>query len=41
MIWEVDENLDERVDFHEFKLMYKRCNYDDTGLEPRSLFNLV
>ena len=41
MIWEVDENLDDRVDVHEFELMYKRCRNDKTGLEPRSLFNLV
>ena len=32
MIWEVDENLDQRVDFYEFELMYKRCIYDKSGL---------
>jgi len=41
MIWEVDENLDDRVDKEEFDLMYKRCIKDDTGLEPKNLFNLV
>ena len=35
MIWEVDENLDGRVDAYEFELMYKRCIFDKTGLEPR------
>lgn len=38
MIWEVDEDLDEHVDMYEFKLMYKRCIYDKTGLEPRYFY---
>jgi hypothetical protein len=37
----VDENLDGFVDEKEFELMYKRCIEDDTGLEPKTLFNLV
>ena len=41
MIWEVDENLDGRIDEYEFRLMYKRCVNDQTGLEPRNLYNLV
>eukprot|EP00941_MAST-03F_sp_MAST-3F-sp1_P005414 g5414.t1 len=41
MIWEVDENLDNRVDWEEFKLMYKRNMEDETGLEPFQLFNVV
>jgi hypothetical protein len=41
MIWEVDDNLDYQIDYHEFILMYKRCRFDDTGLEPRTLYNLV
>eukprot|EP01017_Pseudomicrothorax_dubius_P006935 TRINITY_DN1207_c0_g1_i1.p1 TRINITY_DN1207_c0_g1~~TRINITY_DN1207_c0_g1_i1.p1 ORF type:complete len:267 (-),score=81.60 TRINITY_DN1207_c0_g1_i1:111-911(-) len=41
MIWEVDENLDGKVDWYEYELMYKRCIYDETGLEPKSLFNMV
>jgi len=41
MIWEVDENLDKRVDENEFVLMYKKCIEDSTGLEARNLFNLV
>lgn len=35
MIWEVDEDLDEFVISYEFELMYKRCIFDKTGLEPR------
>jgi hypothetical protein len=41
MIWEVDEDLDRSVCRYEFELMYKRCVFDRTGLEPRNLFNLV
>ena len=40
MIWEVDENLDQRVDFYEFELMYKRCIYDKSGLGTH-LYNLM
>ena len=40
-IWEVDEDLDGCVNEYEFTLMYKRCIFDKTGLEPRNLFNLV
>lgn len=38
---DVDENLDGRVNEYEFWLMYKRCITDQTGLEPKALFNLV
>ena len=41
MIWEVDENLDKRVDEKEFELMYKKCIEDKNFLEPKNLFNLV
>jgi len=41
MIWEVDENLDGCINYYEFELMYKRCRFDTTGLEPRNLYNLV
>ena len=37
----MDEDLNDNVDKYEFELMYKRCVFDKTGLEPRSLYNLV
>lgn len=41
MVWEVDEDLDGVVSWDEFLSMYLRCVGDKTGLEPRTLFNLV
>ena len=41
IIWEVDDDLDGYVSKDEFQTMYKRCISDDTGLEPRKLYNLV
>lgn len=41
IIWEVDDDLDGYVSREEFQVMYKRCISDETGLEPRKLFNLV
>merc|ERR1719440_734628 len=40
-IWEVDEDLDQHVSMDEFLTIYQRCISDQTGLEPRNLFNLV
>lgn len=40
-IWEVDEDLDGSINEYEFTLMYKRCIFDKTWLEPRNLFNLT
>ena len=34
MIWECDEDLDNGLNWKEFKLMYCRNNTDKTGLEP-------
>lgn len=31
MIWEVDEDCDEKVDWEEFQSMYERCRNDKTG----------
>lgn len=41
MIWEVDENLDKKVDEKEFELMYKKCIEDKIHLEPKNLFYFV
>lgn len=41
MIWEVDENLDKKVNEKEFELMYKKCIEDSSHLEPKNLFHFV
>ncbi|DBA76788.1 hypothetical protein WJX79_007068 [Trebouxia sp. C0005] len=41
MIWEVDEDCDQGLNWSEFQAMYHRCNNDKTGYEPRRLFNVV
>ena len=41
MIWEVDEELDQRTDWAEFLLMFERSLSDETGLEPSKLFHTV
>lgn len=41
MIWEVDEDLDECVDWSEFRKMFIRNAIDRTGLEMSKLFNLT
>ncbi|KAL3151990.1 Outer dynein arm docking complex 3 [Trebouxia sp. C0010 RCD-2024] len=41
MIWEVDEDCDQGLNWAEFQAMYHRCNNDKTGYEPRRLFNVV
>ena len=37
----MDDDLDGFVSRKEFDTMYKRCISDQSGLEPRKLFNLV
>lgn len=41
MIWEVDEDHDEKVGWEEFKRAYERCSNDIHGTEPRQLYNVV
>ena len=41
MIWEVDDNCDGHVDWTEFTTMFRRSMEDQTGLEPRALFEVV
>lgn len=35
LIWEVDEDCDTQISSYEFELMYKRCIFDKTYMEPR------
>lgn len=37
----MDDDLDKCISKLEFEKMYKRCIDDDSGLEPRKLYNLV
>ena len=41
IIWEVDDDLDGYISKLEYMTMYKKCISDESGLEPRKLFNLV
>ena len=41
IIWEVDDDLDGFISRDEYTTMYKRCISDETGLEPKKLYNLV
>jgi hypothetical protein len=41
MIWEVDENSDEVIDYEEFQLTYYRNITDSTGSEPCSFFHIL
>lgn len=41
IIWEVDDDADDCVDWEEFRTMFYRIRDDQTGCEPRKLFNVV
>ena len=41
IIWEVDDDADEAVDWEEFRTFFYRVRDDATGDEPRNLFNVV
>jgi len=40
-IWEVDDDADGQVNWDEFRTMFYRIRDDQTGYEPRKLFNVV
>mmetsp|Transcript_5634 Transcript_5634/g.5833 ORF Transcript_5634/g.5833 Transcript_5634/m.5833 type:complete len:254 (+) Transcript_5634:80-841(+) len=41
MLWEVDEDLDQCLDWSEFRKMFTRNAVDRTGLEMSKMFNLT
>ena len=40
-IWEVDDDADGSVNWEEFREMFYRVRDDQSGYEPRKLFNVV
>lgn len=40
-IWEVDDDNDGHIDWEEFKSMFYRVRDDESGCEPRRLFNVI
>jgi len=40
-VWEVDDDNDGHVDWEEFKTMFYRVRDDQSGCEPRWLFNVI
>jgi len=41
MVWEVDDDLDNRISRYEIEKIYKRCLWDEEELEPKRLYNLI
>lgn len=41
MVWEVDDDLDQCLNWTEFRLMFTRNIMDNCGLEPSKMFNLT
>lgn len=41
MVWEVDDDLDQCLNWTEFRLMFTRNIMDRCGLEPSKMFNLT
>lgn len=39
LIWEVDEDCDQAIDWEEFQKTYQRCNKDTTGAVALAAFN--
>ena len=41
MIWEIDESGTGQISLGDLKLMYHKCRFDDTGLEPKTLYYII
>lgn len=41
MIWELDDDQDGCLDWHEFRSCYARALVDKRGLEPNMLFHVI
>lgn len=41
MIWEIDDDQDGCLDWHEFRSCYARALVDKHGLEPNMLFHVI
>lgn len=41
MVWEVDDDADGCINWDEFRTMFYRVRDDQTGYEPRKLFNVI